>query len=151
MPEQSTINPLLKGSLLSLLSLMVNKATSRDLQPVIRTRRLLDLLRTSGVSISYGQLQALTSDPTIGNFIQSVDPNTVTLRMPDDNDLDLPVDDTEPALGQESDQELPGEDVTPTEELPPIQDMNNSGETTTINHTAPSVISAMASRALKRR
>lgn len=149
-PSAPKVNPQTKASLLSLLNLMINKAEKQRLEPVIRTSKLIDLLKTSGVVMSYHQLQDLISDPAVQQLVKDINKDEVTLRLPDD-DEDLTPDLSD--FGGE--EEMPTDDEMASQEpsedeLPPIQDQGLSGESTSVKHNGPNIVSTMAARALKR-
>lgn len=80
MPTFST-NPKLRNSFLTLLVFLKHKAEEKDLEPVISVSKVIDLLRGSGLKLSYQQLVDLTQDPTISPSIKSINKNQLELNL----------------------------------------------------------------------
>ena len=80
----NTPNPLLKNTLLTLLVFLKHRAEDKGLKPIITVAKLTDLLRGSGLKVSYQQLVNLSKDPAISSSIKSINKNQVELRLDDD-------------------------------------------------------------------
>lgn len=160
MPQQNIqtktpqVDPQLRASLLALLNLMKNKAQKDNLHPVIKTHKLIQLLRTSGVTISYHQLLDLTNDPSVQPLIKDINKDQTTLRLDSDedadmNDLDISSDDPEEMPQQDDEGMEQGDGMDQAGEVPPTEEPEDYDVGPT-GHSGRSIISQMASRAMKR-
>lgn len=74
-------NPLIKNTLLSMITFLKHKAEEKQLKPVITVAKLIDMLKSSGLNITYQQLAELAQDPTIAPSIKSINNNQVELTL----------------------------------------------------------------------
>jgi hypothetical protein len=144
----------LKNSLITLLTLIVKKAESNGLKPFIKTSKVIDMLKSSGVTINYHQLSQLAQIPAVGAFIKNINKDQIEL-VTDDN----PKDEIAPEVDDvDTDDEVASfEEPEETEEMPAaspdtnaVQDNNDTDETDSIKHTGADIVGKMAARALKR-
>lgn len=105
-------NSRLKNSIISLLSLLRHKAQDKGVAPVISISKILDMLKITGMNITYHQLVALSEDPSIASSIKSINKNQLTLTSDDDvdagteiNNQPIPPDDYDEDEGEEEDGE----------------------------------------------
>jgi len=102
MPNPHT-NPAIKNTLLTLLVFLKHKAEEKGLEPVISVSKVIDLLRGSGLRLSYQQLVDLTQDPSIAPSIKSINQNQIELNLGDEEAaapaMDIPME-PEPEEGQ---------------------------------------------------
>src|ERR1700739_4490957 len=84
--SEASPDPKLRASLLALLHLMIAKAKEKHLQPTIKTNKIIDLLKPSGITLSYNQLVDLTNDEAIGSMIKDINQEQTTLSLDSDSD-----------------------------------------------------------------
>lgn len=90
MPQQKRIDPIMRNSLISILSFLKHKAEDKGVVPVISVAKLIDLLKTSGMTITYQQLLDMTQDPAIAQSIKSINKNQVTIALSSDEAVAAP-------------------------------------------------------------
>jgi hypothetical protein len=151
-PKKPQVDPQLRASLLALLNLMKNKAEKEDLQPIIKTHKLIDLLKTSGITLSYHQLRDLASDKMIQPLIKDINKDQTTLRLDsdDDDEIEAPMD-----MGVDNPEEMPQDDFSGEDDFDqtgdePAPDADDSYDEGPTGHSGKSIISGMAKRALAR-
>lgn len=159
------MNNIFKNQLIALLTLMKSKAEGKGLEPSLRTDTVINMLKSTGVTIGYSQLQQMLQDPTVSDLVKSVDKNRIVLVGDDeetDPDLNIPGDDSaleqSPQLGQEpigspdfSSPDLSGTGMDATPTTQPGQEQQ--GEQPPLIPAGPSMqtqVSTMAKRALNR-
>lgn len=105
MPNPHT-NPRIKNTLLTLLVFLKHKAEEKDLEPVIPVAKVIDLLRGSGLKLSYQQLVDLTQDPSIAPSIKSINKSQLELNLGEEDETPAPAMDIpmEPEEGEGEDQ-----------------------------------------------
>jgi hypothetical protein len=157
-------NPLIKNSFLAIVTLCKHKAEEKNLNPVISVSKITDMLRASGLRITYQQIVDLTKDPTIAPSIKSINQNQIEFNLGDEEasapvDLDFDQGQEAPPENGEEHGEGNGEEYNPDDfsfpegegqegQAPqenPNDEMANQGQ-----GPQPSVISAMAKRAMNR-
>lgn len=151
--QNAGVDPQLHASLLALLNLMVNKAKQNNLKPVIKTQKLIDLLKTSGITISYQQLRDLTNDPSIQSLISDCNKDQTTLNIDsDDEDMDFDDSGTDKDEDNSADMEQEPSDDSKLggDRLPPKGDAQEPAADDKIGHSGRSVVSQMAGRAFRR-
>ncbi|VVC05570.1 Uncharacterised protein [uncultured archaeon] len=133
----------LKNSLLSIIVFLKHKAEEKNLKPIISIAKLSDMLRGSGLSITYQQLLDLTKEPNIAPFIKDINRNQVEFNI----DAEEPSDEefSEPDLSREpipdENLEEPTQEPAPQEEQPqtvfPQQPINiQNGQSGTVSQMA---------------
>ena len=78
----------IKNELVALLVLLRRKAEqqsmrSKNYQPTISTRKVIEMVRSAGKPFSYSQLNALRDDPAIGGFIADLNRDQLTIALDD--------------------------------------------------------------------
>ena len=81
---QPLMNPQIKNTLMSMIIFLKHKAEEKNLKPVITVAKLTDMLRSSGLKLSYQQLVDLTKDPTIAPSIKSINKNQIEFNLGDE-------------------------------------------------------------------
>lgn len=71
----------LKNTLLSLIIFLKHKAEEKDLKPVISIAKLIDLLKGTGLKITYQQIVDLTKSPEISSSIKSINKNQIEFNI----------------------------------------------------------------------
>ena len=153
-------NPRLKNNLLALIILMKRKAENNGLDPVIPVAKVIDMLRSSGMHITYQQLADLAKDPTIAPFISAINKNQIKINMgteetepeqaPTPVALSHPGPDANAApMGDEFGGEEMGGEFDSDEEAP----INGEDDfmAGSKGRPRPSIVSTMAKRAASRR
>ena len=151
MPIQKT--PMLKNSFLTLLKFLQHKTEDKGLAPVISVAKIIDMLKSTGITISYQQLLDLTKDANIASMIKSINRNQLVIRSVGDEEVPQPMPTPEP------EEENPEEEFNP-EEFESSENEEGTGEEfggpneeeymTSNPRPKKGVISTMARRALKR-
>jgi hypothetical protein len=80
MPNQQS-NPRIKNLLLTMIIFFKHKAEEKGLKPVITVAKLIDMMRGSGLRLSYQQLVDLSKDPTIAPSIKSINKNQIEFNL----------------------------------------------------------------------
>ena len=159
MPQQNQSgNPRLKNNLLAMIILMKRKAENKGLDPVIPVAKVIDMLRSSGMHITYQQLAELTKDPTIAPFISAINKNQITINMGTEETEPEPVALSQPTPSANASPEMGGDfggddmgdEFNPEEEEAPINDEEDfmAGSKA---RPRPSIVTSMAKRAAARR
>jgi hypothetical protein len=156
-------DPILKNTLISVLSFLKHKANDKGIKPVISVTKLIDLLKTSGMTLTYQQLVDLTKDPTIAKSIKSINKSQVTIALGDEEPEEAPLEDldnTEPSFedNEGEDEEFNPDDFQAPDEEGFEEDFsnenNNSPEESEEHNSRygseKSTVSCMAKRALSR-
>lgn len=81
-----------RNKLIPLLTLMKSKAEDKGLSPSLRTNTVIDMLKSTGVTLGYAQLKQMLEDPSVKDLVKSVDKDRIELVGSDDDpdgDLDL--------------------------------------------------------------
>jgi hypothetical protein len=150
-------DPLLKNSLLSLISLMKRKAVERGLKPIIGISKVIDMLKSSGMTITYHQLYELCQDPDVKESISSINKNQITLSTGDEAEEES-TDDFTP---EDFENTEPAEEPEPTEDDSDIdsgdepydyedENAEEDEDDDHIDHGGENVVSKMAKRAAAR-
>ena len=171
-------NPLLKNSLLSLLSFLRSKAVDKNLNPVISVEKVIDMLKSTGMHITYQQLADLVQDPIIAPAVASINKSRLTLTLSTEAPTEEPAM-SEPEIPMETPPEntedvnqMPEEEPNEADYMPEVGAEDEPGEgipgevagpvETPMTNTAdsndeyvepfqkPSVVSTMAKRAMSR-
>ena len=139
---------------------MEHKAEEKDLEPVIPVSKVIDLLRGSGLKLSYQQLVDLTKDPSIAPSIKSINKNQLQLNLGDEETSTEPiVPVAEPNQDVEQNPEGQGkEEFNPDDFAMPEGEGNEEPQENSCNEMEPeengrpqqSVVRQMALRAAKR-
>jgi hypothetical protein len=86
MPNKQYLDSRMKNILISIISLLKHKAEDKGLKPVISVAKLIDLLKVSGMTITYQQLLDLSKDPAIASSIKEINKTQVELSLSDDEE-----------------------------------------------------------------
>jgi hypothetical protein len=158
------MNNRLSNTLLSVIVFLKHKAEEKDLKPIISVAKLVDMLKSSGLRITYQQLVELTNDPKIKSSIKSINKNQIEFNLGGDtNETPSPTeqspefnlgDDGEENAGQDqSDEDFNPDDFAIPEDGTGDEGVENPMEEpqqVQANYQQPSVVSQMAKRALNR-
>ena len=74
----------------------------KGIVPVISVAKLIDLLKISGMTLTYQQLLDMTKDPTIAQSIKSINKNQVTIALRND-EVETPIENFPPEENTEED------------------------------------------------
>jgi hypothetical protein len=159
MPNPHT-NPAIKNTLLTLLVFLKHKAEEKGLDPVISVSKVIDLLRGSGLKLSYQQLVDLTQDPSIAPSIKSINNNQIEINLGDEDEntapaMDIPMEpeEGEGEEGQEGGDEFGSDDFSfpEGEEAAPVDGQQQAPpEEEFQGRPQQSIITQMAKRAASR-
>jgi hypothetical protein len=149
----------LKNTLLSIVVFLKHKAEEKGLKPVITVAKLTDMLRSSGLRITYQQLVDLTKDPTIAPSIKSINKNQIEFNLGDDEEglaqpevADVPMEPEEPQEGGEEGDYNPDDFAMPEGEegAPEDQAAAPAPEEEPQGKPQQSIVTQMAKRAAAR-
>ena len=155
MPNPQT-NPRTKNLLLTMIVFFKHKAEEKGLKPVITVAKLIDMLRSSGLRLSYQQLVDLTQDPTIAPSIKSINKNQIEFNLGGEEAPEEPgVADIPFAPDEEQGEEFNPDDFSQQEgsnEAPQGQAQNagNAMEPEENFRPQQSIVRQMAKRAMAR-
>jgi hypothetical protein len=156
MPQlQKKIDPILKNSLVSVLAFLKHKAEDKGLSPVISVAKLIDLLKFSGMTLTYQQLLDMTHDPTISKSIKSINKNQVTISLGDEEPEEQPLEDLG-NVAPEGEEEFNPDDFQAPEEGNEFEEGETSESAPEENEESnnfgkqKSTVSQMAKRAMLR-
>lgn len=158
MPNKPS-NPLIKNSFLAIVTLCKHKAEEKNLKPIITVAKITDMLRGSGLRITYQQIVDLTKDPLIAPSIKSINKNQIEFNLGSEAEeptepVDLNFDQSQPSEENgegNSEEEYNPDDFSAPEgegEVPqenPNYDMAGQGP-----RPQQSIVRQMAKRAMNR-
>jgi hypothetical protein len=77
-------NPLIRSTFLTVITFLKHKAEEKGLKPIITVSKLIDMLNSSGLNITYQQLADMAKDPIISPSIKSINKNQVEFNIGDE-------------------------------------------------------------------
>ncbi len=142
------IDAKIKNGLISLLTLLRNKAESKHLPLDFKTSLILNMLKPYGV-VSYNQLSQILGDNSIQNLVKDSNKDTITVRSenePVEEEMPEAPEGQMPGMEQNLTGEMPvSNEIPPTQPSTPQTEQNPAVPTQTVNP-----VSVMAKRALSR-
>jgi hypothetical protein len=148
-------NPLIQNTLLSLIVFLKHKAEEKSLKPVITIAKLSDMMRSSGMRITYQQLVDLSKSPAIAPSIKSINKNQIVFNLdtdevePQQSEMPMEPIPNEEENPEENPDEMGGDEYNPEDFSGPEEGIENQ-EMQPPQHQQQSIISAMARRAANR-
>jgi hypothetical protein len=83
---------------------MKHKAQDKNLVPVVSTKKFIDILRGTGINVTYQELSDLIQqDQVIGNMVANIDKNQVKINLTGETDSDLDVPDPDEMSDEDDD------------------------------------------------
>jgi len=154
MPQNNKkIDPILKNTLISVLAFLKHKAEDKGLSPVISVTKLVDLLKSSGMTITYQQLLDMTHDQSISKSIKSINKNQVTISLGGEENEEQPLQDFGGEPESSEDEFNPDDFQAPEEdeegENPEAAPVENEAEPNQYGRQK-SIVGSMAHRAMSR-